>query len=409
MKTIAIIASCDTKMQEVDYMRSILFEQETTPVIVDMSIGLGETLQTDITREKVFSDYGLQWENIRSYSKGKLMELMTEAMAHEIDRLYKEGWIDGVIAAGGVQNTTIATKAMQRLPVGFPKVMVTTIASGNKRFEEVVGNRDIVTIPAIVDLCGINGITGTILKNACICAANMAKYGGGTIKKSGRPAVGVTLMGITNDGGCAAINKLKENGIEAFGFHATGAGGAAMEAMAEEGFLDGILDMTTHEIVSEYFKGGFSYGNYQRLHNLEGLGIPIVISVGGLDFVDYELDQFPYALEERKYNKHNKQLAHIKLTQAEAKMVSRLFTERLNRSGKDIILVLPTDGMRKNTREGESLYDPEVDAVLLNNIIDTAGEKIHIVKLEGNLNTKEWGEGIAEIMIEEMKKHGFLQ
>ena len=116
MKTIAIIASCDTKMREVDYMKSILLEQKTEVIIVDMSIGLGQTIITDITREKVFEDYGLLWRDIKSYSKGTLMKLMAEAMENEIVRLHGEGRIDGVIGAGGVQNTTIATRAMQSLP-----------------------------------------------------------------------------------------------------------------------------------------------------------------------------------------------------------------------------------------------------------------------------------------------------
>ena len=407
MKTIAIIASCDTKMREVDYMKSILLEQKTKVVIVDMSIGLGETIITDITREKVFEDYGLLWGDIKSYSKGKLMELMAEAMESEIVRLYEEGRIDGVIGAGGVQNTTIATRAMQGLPIGFPKVMVTTIASGNKKFEEVVGRKDIVTIPAIVDLCGINIITETILKNACICVANMAKYGGEIPSGRKKPVVGVTLMGITNDGGCAAIDRLKESGVEALGFHATGAGGAAMERMAQEGIIDGILDMTTHEIVSEYFRGGFSYGNYQRLTKFADLNIPIVVSVGGLDFIDYDAEQFPYPLSERKYNKHNQRLIHIKLVPEEAKAVAEIFIERLNCCARDITLVLPTDGMRKDTRKGQSLYDPEVDSILFNTIIESAADNIQIIRLEGNLNTKEWGEKIAEIMIENMKRCGF--
>lgn len=177
-----------------------------------------------------------------------------------------------------------------------------------------------------------------------------------------------------------------------------------MESMAQEGILDGILDLTTHEIVSEYFKGGFSYGNYQRLKGLKDSALPMIVSVGGLDFIDYDVEQFPYSLEERKYNKHNQRLAHIKLTQKEAEKVGEMFIGRLNDMGRSVILVLPTEGMRKNTLKGEKLYDPLVDTILLDTIKRKANSSIHIIELAGNLNTKEWGEKIADIMIQEMKK-----
>ncbi len=402
MKTIAVIASCDTKFQEVQYMQEILRAQDVKPLVVDMSIGPEKTNLADISREEVFEEENLKWSEIKSGTKGELMELMISAMKKKIYRLYEEGKIAGVIAAGGVQNTTVATQAMHELPIGFPKVMVTTIASGNKCFKEVVGYKDIVVFPSIVDFTGMNSVIGTILKNACISVAGMAKHADGQLVKPKKPVVGITMMGITNKGCMAAVRELERKGFEVWGFHATGAGGAVMEKLALEGKADGILDMTTHEIVSGYFEGGFSYGEYERLQYLRKGHMPVVVSVGGLDFIDYDIGEFPYPLDQRKYNKHNERLAHIKLKEKEARRVAELFTDRLNAAGREVELILPTDGMRCDTRPGEALYDSSVDDTLLKVIEEKAGENVHIQYLKGNLDSEEWGIRAARYLAEKL-------
>lgn len=402
MKTVAVIASCDTKLKEVLYMKEVLLGQGVKPLVVDMSIGLTEAAGADISREEVIKEENLKWSEIKSHTKGELMRIMTSAMKKKIYKLYIEGKIAGVIGAGGVQNTTVATQAMQELPIGFPKVMVTTIASGNKCFKEVVGYKDIVVFPSIVDFTGMNTVIRTILKNACVSVAAMAEHGEGQLKASDKPVIGITMMGITNKGCMAAVKELERRGFEVWGFHATGAGGAVMEKLVLEGRIDGVLDMTVHELVSEYFGGGFSYGEYPRLRYLKETKVPVVISAGGLDFVDYDVREFPYSLEERKYNRHNERLAHIKLTGTEAKDVAKLFAERLNAAGRRVELILPTDGMRCDTRAGGTLYDPAVDHILLKTIREKAGENVHIHYLDGNLDSEKWGTEIAGYLSEKL-------
>lgn len=407
MKRIAIISSCDTKQREAAFMAERLRESGAEPLIVDMSIGLGQPHGADITREEVFAAAGLAWQQQREKTKGELMAIMTKAMSVMIYKLYREGRIDGVIAAGGVQNTTVAMSAMQLLPIGFPKVIASTVACGQKPFANVVGLRDIVVLPSISDFTGLNMMTRTILSNACACVAGMAEHAGGLLQKPKRPVVGVSLMGITNDGCCAAIDELERLGIEAIGFHTTGVGGQIMEQLALDGTLDGILDMTTHEITSEYFGGGFSYGAKNRLVATLEAGVPMVVSVGGLDFVDFDRDHFPPRMDERVYNMHNEYLAHIKILPDEAVEVGTIFAQRLNRAKRPITLVLPTDGMRKNTRLGENLYSKETDEALLRTICENVGDGVTVVRLEGNLNDGDWGKRIAHLMARELKGRGF--
>lgn len=406
MKTIAVIASCDTKYKEVMFIRECLKQAGTAALVVDISIGPAEPRGADIPREVVVANIGMRWGEVKNQTKGELMVLMTDAVRATILKLFNEQKIDGVLSIGGVQNTTVATAAMKLLPIGFPKVMATTIACGQKPFEPVVGDRDIVVIPSISDFTGLNCITRTIIANACACACGLAQYAGHPLKKGDRPVVGITLMGVTNTGACAAVEELERLGIEAIGFHSTGVGGAVMEQLAEDGILDGILDLTTHEITAEYFGGGFSYGAAHRLVKAARLGIPMVVSTGGLDFIDFAKTELPPRMEERRYNMHNGTLAHIKILPDEAGEIGKMLAERLNLARAGVRLLLPTDGMRKNAARGESLYSKETDEALLNAITENISETVRVEWLEGNLDDAAWGRRAARAMAEELEQRG---
>ena len=192
----------------------------------------------------------------KSDSEGLLINLYINP--EYVEKLYQDGKIDGIISVGGLQNTVMAANAMQKLPIGFPKVMATTVASGTRKFELVVGDKDIMVMPAICDFTGMNIVTRQVIANACAACVGMVKSAGHVLKKGDKPVVAVTLMGVTNNGAVAAVEELERVGLEVIGFHATGVGGATMEKMAEEGLVDGILDLTLHELTSEYFGGGFS-------------------------------------------------------------------------------------------------------------------------------------------------------
>lgn len=408
MKTIAVIASCDTKYKEVGFIRNFLENAGVSVLVIDMAIGFGQSYGADISREEVISAVGLRWEDVKNRTKGELMELMTEAVKGTVAKLYADGKIDGIMAAGGLQNTTVATAAMQLLPIGFPKVMATTVASGKKEFGPLVGTRDIVLIPSISDFTGENIITRTIMINACSCCLGMVKYGGKPIQRSERVVVGVSLMGVTNTGACSAINELERCGLEAIGFHTTGVGGTVMEQLAEDGFINGILDMTTHEIVSEFFGGGFSYGAKERLVKPARLGIPMVVSTGGLDFIDYAKTEFPPRMDERIYNMHNATYAHIKILPDEAQKIGEIVAQRLNMALQGVTLLVPTEGMRKDTRPGEKLFNKNVDNTLIQAITDHTGKNVTVQYLEGNLNDADWGVRAAHAMIDELKRRGKL-
>lgn len=407
MKTIAIIESCDTKFKETAYMREFIEKQGMKVIVLDVSTGQSSSYEYDISREEIVENAGAKWKDLALKTKAEKISFMTEAVAVYVELLYKEGKINGILSVGGLQNTVMATNAMKRLPIGFPKVMATTVASGNKTFDSVVGDKDIVTIPSICDFTGLNIVTEQIMANACSCCVGMVRLAGKILKKGKKKIVGITLMGITNTGACAAINELEKHGIEVIGFHSTGVGGAIMEQMAYDGLIDGILDLTTHEITQEYFKGGFSYGEQSKYRLVKSVQkkIPLVVSVGGLDFIDFNVGEFPSRMEERVYMMHNARTAHIKLLPDEAEETTKHFTERIEKIDYPVKLLIPTDGMRHNTRKGEELYEPKVDEVILSKIREIKNPNIEIITIQGNLDTEEWGIAAANYMIQELESY----
>jgi len=406
MKTIAIIGSCDTKYKEISFMREFIENEGLNVLVINIATGPNKSYGFDISREEVVLASGVSWEELEPKTKGEKIEFMANAAAHKVVQLYKSGKINGVLSVGGLQNTVVATRAMQQLPIGFPKVMASTVACGRRMFDSVVGCSDIVVIPSICDFTGLNIVTRQIISNACACCIGMVKSAGTEIKKGDKPVVAVSLMGITNTGACAAIEELERLGIEAIGFHTTGVGGALMEQMAADSLVDGILDLTIHEITSEYFGGGFSYGENAKVRLLKSTAnkTPLVICLGGLDFVDFSINEFPPRMAERVYMMHNATTAHIKILPDEAKEVAAIVIKRLNTIDYPVKLLIPTDGMRHNTKEGEELYYKEVDDILINTIKTIRNDNIEIIIIPGNLDTKEWGIQAAHHMIDELKQ-----
>lgn len=411
MKTIAIIGSCDTKSREISFMREQIEAEGIKALVIDVATGLKESKGFDVSREEVAAAYGVNWMDMESKTKGEKIAFMMKAAASYIEQIYYEGKIDGILSVGGLQNTVMATNAMRRLPIGFPKVMATTVASGRRTFDSVAGDKDIVMIPSICDFTGLNLVTKQIMANACACCVGMVKHAGQVLKKGKKPVVGITLMGITNTGACAAVDELERLGIEVIGFHSTGVGGMIMEQMACDGLIDGILDLTTHEITQEYFGGGFSYGEgaKDRLRKSVEHKIPLVISIGGLDFIDFAVNEFPPRMDERVYMMHNGSVAHIKLLPDEAEITTKRFVERLELIDYPVKLLIPTDGMRCNTREGEELYYKEVDEIILRQLYEIKNKNVEIITVSGNLDTVEWGIQAAHYMVKELQERGIVQ
>jgi uncharacterized protein (UPF0261 family) len=392
-QTVAILGSWDTKQTEMRYMRGQLERAGLSVTYVDVStlphppVPSQEGVDSTVLRAESLDE----WNRIVRDGRAAQIQFMSALAKNYIAHLQEEGRIQGIISAGGLQNTTLAVAAMEGLPFGFPKVLATTVASGYRTFVSVLKNLDIVVIPALADIAGLNFVTKSTLDTACDCLAGMLLANDSATRSREHLRVGVSMMGVTNLSAEGALNELRNLNYEAIGFHTTGAGGAMLERLVRSGDLDAVLDINLHEIVNEYFGGGYSFGTQGRLEAAIELGLPLVVAPGGLDFVDYYVADFPGGIESRKYVLHNGSLAHIKLTESEACDVGAIVGERLSQVQHKIVMIVPTNGLRSESAPGEAMYDPEVDNALVRAIQSHCGRNVEIKKFDGCLNSPEFG------------------
>ncbi len=360
MSVIAIIACCDTKYHEITFVKEKIVNSGNTPLVLDISTGPNIPIKADITREEVLSAGGYTWEEVHAMDKSGAISAMTESISKMLVKLCQEKKIDGVIGMGGLQNTIVCSGAMRLLPIGFPKLICSTIASGYRYFDTVVGDKDIAVIPSIVDFAGMNPINESVLGNAVSALIGMVTYGGHLIDTRGKQYIATTLMGITNDTVMEASNELTAMGRRMISFHSTGIGGRVMESLIREGVITAVMDLSLHEMTAEYFGGyGYSKGADNRLCAAAEMGIPALICPGGIDFACLRTDEFFDDEEERGYVWHNRDLTHTRLYEHEILDITKTIVERLNRSVGKTEVILPMGGLRTLSYPGEMFYKPE--------------------------------------------------
>ena len=324
---------------------------------------------------------------------------MSEGASMLAPELYGHGLFDAILSIGGVQNTMIGVAAMKTLPIGVPKLMVSTVASGQRTLEPLVGSKDIVLMPSVADIAGINVLTRTILGNAVGAIVGMATHGGQPLCAGDELIIGLTQMGVTN-GVAQAARLLEQVGYQVISFHSAGAGGPAMEELIADGTIKAVMDLTLHEIVAEMFAGGFSAGARNRLAAACKAGIPQVIAPGGADFIDFEIHQLPADMDRRKYIFHNPGIAHIKLHKEEILRVGSIIAERLNRNHGPVTILIPLGGFRQAASRGEPLWDAEVDNTLIDILRTRLKPEIKVIEIDANINDLEFSQAAVAAMRE---------
>jgi uncharacterized protein (UPF0261 family) len=360
MANIAVIACCDTKYHEINFVKKCIMEAGHTPVVLDISTGPNLPMEGDVTREEILIAGGHSWEEVSKMKKSDAISTMSKSLSILLVQLYEQKKIDAALGMGGLQNTVVSSAALRKLPLGFPKMIVSTIASGFRYFDTVVGDKDITVVPSIVDFAGTNPISEVILRNAVAAIAGMVEHGGNIINTEGRNIIGTTLMGITNDTVMAASDKLQAMGKEIISFHSTGIGGRVMEQMIRDGHIKAVMDLTLHEMTAEYFGGyGYSKGANDRLTAGAEMGIPMLVCPGGIDFICLRVEEFFEDEDKRGHVWHNSELTHTKLYEHEILDITRTIIERLNRAKGKVVVVLPMKGLRTLSRPGEPFHKPE--------------------------------------------------
>jgi uncharacterized protein (UPF0261 family) len=373
---VLLIGTLDTKGEELGFLKARLQLAGVDVLLADAGTKGPPTVEPDITIDTAPTD-----------DRGAAVTAMAAEAAKLARRLYEEGRIEGVLGAGGSGNTAIATAAMRALPVGVPKLMVSTMASG-----DYVGGTDITFMASVTDVAGLNAISARVLANAAAAMAGMV--GAPPLEHDdSKPLIGATMFGVTTPCVDRARAVLEERGYEVLVFHATGTGGRAMEALAESGFLAGVLDATTTELCDDLVGGVLSAGP-DRLTAAGRKGVPQVVSLGALDMVNFGAkDTVPPKFADRNLYVHNPSVTLMRTTREECAELGRRIAAKLSAATGPTVLFIPLKGVSLIDAEGQPFHDPEADAALFEEV-RKAG--VEVIELDHNLNDPEFATAMAE-------------
>lgn len=396
MKTVLLIGTLDTKGREFAFVRNLI-EARGHQVLL-MNAGIFEsTVQADIDAEGVAEAGGADLNELRSrQDRGQAIAVMQRGVAKLTRKLFDDKQIHGVLGLGGSGGTILATAGMRELPVGIPKLMVSTLASGDTA--PYVDIKDITMMYSVVDIAGINRLSRQILANAAgmICGALEQPLPTGEDK----PLIAATMFGVTTPCATKVRERLESHGYEILTFHATGTGGRAMEGLIADGYVKAVADITTTELADELVGGVLSAGA-RRLENAGQLGTPQVVSLGALDMVNFwAVDTVPEKFKTRNLYKHNENVTLMRTTVEENKELGRIIAEKLNKSKGKTTLVIPLQGVSMISAEGKPFYDAKADKALFDSLRQHSHSSIKIVEVDANINDDMFADVFVKEMLE---------
>jgi uncharacterized protein (UPF0261 family) len=398
--SVFLLATLDTKGREAAFVREELHAQNIKVTIVDCGC-LGEPeFAGDVTRQAVFAAAGTSLAAARAQGdRGAAIVQAATGAAKIVADAFAAGKLDGVLALGGSAGTNIGTAAMRALPLGVPKVMVSTLASGD--VSRYVGAKDIFMLNSVVDISGINRISRPILSNAAAAMAGMVRRIQNTDKTKtadDRPIICATMFGVTTPCVQHASKLLEAAGYEVITFHATGSGGRAMESLIADGLVAGVLDITTTELADELVGGILSAGP-NRLTAAAKAGIPQVVSVGALDMVNFgPRETVPPQFAQRKFHIHNPTVTLMRTVPEENAKLGEELARKVAASSAPAAIMLPLRGVSAIDREGQSFDDPTARDALYTAIRAHRGNT-ELLELDAHINDPAFAEAVARRLL----------
>jgi uncharacterized protein (UPF0261 family) len=377
---VVLIGTLDTKGLELAFVRDLLRASGLETLVIDAGSQGPPAIEPDIPRDEVFRRAGTSAEAVQERAdRGEAVARAAEGVAAIVEELHREGRVEGVFGLGGSAGTVIATSAMRALRFGLPKVMVSTLASGQTR--PFVGGSDIAMFHPVADLAGLNRLTRTALSNAAHALVGMIK--GPKLAEEPadrRPVVAATMFGVTTPCVDRARRRLEAEGCEVLVFHATGVGGQAMEGLIRDGRVDAVLDLTTTELADEHVGGILSAGP-DRLKAAVRRGLPQVVSVGALDMVNFgPRGTVPERFAGRLFHQHNPSVTLMRTTPEENAAIGARMGEILSMATGPLCLLLPMRGVSALDAPDQPFHDPEADAALFTALWEgaTATGNLHV-------------------------------
>ena len=386
----------DTKGEEHGFVAELIRERGHTSLVIDVGTLEPPKLQPDITREEVARAAGADLVAlVARRDRGEAVAAMSKGAPEILSMLLKKKMIDGVISLGGGGGTSICTAGMRALPIGFPKLMVSTLASGNTA--QYVGVKDIIMFPSIVDVAGLNRISRPILTRAAgaICGMVEASPKAGPDK----PVIVASQFGNTTQCVNHARQLLEKEGYEVLVFHATGTGGRTMESLIEAGLVTGVLDITTTEWADELV-GGILGAGPARLEAAAKHGVPAIVTPGCLDMVNFgPPETVPAKFAGRRFYQHNPQVTLMRTTPEECQRLGEILAEKVNGSKAPVTVLIPLRGISVISAAGQAFHDPAADAALFAALKANLRQDIPVRELDCNINDTPFAQACVEELL----------
>ncbi len=402
-KTIAVLATLDTKGTEAEYLCRQIEKLNNTALVIDTGVVGTPTSEADITRQQVAEAGGTSLKILlESPTREVAAPIMADGATHLVIDLVTQGKVDGIISMGGTQGTTLATKVMRALPYGFPKVMVSTMASGN--VAHWVDIKDITMMFSVTDILGLNPVMRKMLANAAASICGMVNVDV-ELKQGDRPLVAITTVGITTKGAMKAVEVLEAAGYENIVFHAVCTGGRSMEQIMKEGLIGAVLDYAIIEVSNEMHNALLA-GGIERLTTAGKLGIPQVICPGAIEVLVFnEPETVPAKYKNRTLIPHSPQITDVRLNATEMAEVGREVARRLNHTKNEAVFMNPIGGYDSYAVEGMGFYDPEADAAFMAELKANLTSTFRVIDRDTHIEDAAFATEASELLISLIEKN----
>ncbi len=402
-KTVALLGAMDTKGAEYEYIKDLIEGEGFKTIVIDTGIIDPPVLKPDVSRHDLVKALGKDFDELmkKDSSREAMTPILAEGARTAVKDLIEKDKIHGIIALGGTQGTTSATFVMRDLPLGFPKVMVSTIASGNTlKFVDI---KDITMINSVADILGLNLVTKQVLREAAGAICGMVRIGREKID-TGKKLIAITNVGITTPGAMRAKEVLEDAGLETIVFHAVGTGGRAMESLIKEGKINGVFDYSTIEVMQQ-LTGGILASDDERMTVAGKYGIPQVIAPGGIPCTTFSPhESIPQHLKDRKYVRHNPMFTNILNNRDEFVAFAKEQAKRVNPSKGPVEWFIPMKGFCSYSKVGEIFYDKDSNQAYVDTLKKELREGIPIHIIDTDVNDHEFAEKMAKRLIEIMNE-----
>ena len=395
MATVALVGTLDTKGAEYSYLRQKIERAGCATIMINAGVFADPDYGVDFGRAAVAAAAEADVQELAAVGdRGNAVAIQAEGAANLVESLYKDDRLDGVIGLGGSGGTALISRAMRRLPIGVPKLLVSTMASGDT--SHYVDTCDITMMYSVVDIAGINKLSAEILSNAATAIAGMARgHEAYYADNDDRPLIGATQYGTTTKCVDAARERLEDAGYGVLVFHATGPGGRSMEALMASGHISAALDVTTTELMDEV-AGGTTTAGPDRLEMAGSLGLPQVVSVGASDQVTFRPPTaMPEAFRDRKSYRHNPSITLVRSNAAEMADYGRRLCAKLNSAKGPVSVFLPLRSVSEYDAAGGVFHEPETNEALFDAIRTGLDSHVELVEMDTDINDVEFATAMA--------------